>query len=338
MKKNRTSDVLIMIALTGIGVMLILRQKEVSAAIIESLKNCVYRIIPSLFAMTAVSTAISRSGIVAKALGNVKIDANIFTAFIFGNIGGYPVGAKLLAEMVDDGRLNPLQAERALCFCYGSGPAFAAGVVGTAIYGDVRFGLSALLAGFSANLTLYMFYLIKSKNRDFSRCVAATGFSTKLMIDSVNSATGAMTAICSMILFFSAIKAILESMIPQLSGMKYFSSILEISNISSLSSRQGVSLVVVAVLLSFGGLCVQMQLLSIIGEKISVKRFYLTRLISLPLTAIYAFMLEKLLYALGIVSTVTTKIRLSRNSSLIPIICVLAMVFITLKEKTAPND
>ena len=253
-------------------------------------------------------------------------------------IGGYPIGAKLLSEMADDGRLSPADAETAMMFCYGSGPAFAAGVAGISIFGDMRFGLAALLANLSANLTLYIVYMIFSKKQNAKNPSQYKGFSTGLIADSVSSATGAMAGICSMILFFAALKAVLESVFPQIINMKYFASVLEISNIGALSARQGVSLIAVTMLLGFGGLCVHMQLFAIINGRFRMGRFYLSRLIALPLAGGYAFLIERIMYNLGIVSTAATKIRLSQSRSLIPIICVAAMVFITLREKSKQCD
>ena len=331
--KKSLSDISILVILNMLGVMLIWRQEAVSSAIIESTKNCVYRIIPSLFAMTVISTAISNSGLVGMALQRSKIDANIFTAFLFGNIGGYPIGAKLLSEMVRDGRMNKSQAEKAIVFCFGSGPAFAAGVAGTAIFGDVRYGLAALSAGILANLTLYFLYAVISRESPKHTINDSNGFTTSLMIESVSSSTNSMISICSMIVFFAALRAVIESVYPKLRDMKYLAGVLEISNIASLSGLKGISLVAVALLLSFGGLCVHMQLFAIIDGQFSLRTFYLSRIIALPLAGAYAFLLEILLHRLPIFSAVTTKIRLSQSPSLIPIICVIAMVFITILEK-----
>lgn len=333
MKSKTTLNYAAFFAMFSLGVMLIFYSSEVSAAVIASIKSCVYRIIPSLFAMTVVSTAISRSGTVGRIMRKTHIDADIFTAFVFGNIGGYPIGAKLLAEAVDMKRLTPLQASEAMTFCYASGPAFAAGVVGTAIFGDIRFGLCAFLSNFLANLTLYIAFLLKNRSYVNEKDGSCIGFSTKLMTDSVNSAAVAMSGICSMILFFSALKAVLEAVVPALKESPYFASVLEISNIAELKGCKGVSLVTAALLLAFGGICVNMQIISIVSGKFSVKHFYFTRLIQLPLCALYAYSLEKILALSGISTEAATKIRLSQSPSLIPIICVFAMVFITLCER-----
>ena len=331
--RKKLSDILVTVALCAVGVMLILKQEIVSEAVISAVKVCVYRIIPSLFAMTAVSTAISKSGIISGIMRFKRLDANILTAFIFGNIGGYPIGAKLLSEMVSDGRISCEDAEDAICFCYGCGPAFAAGVVGTAVFGNIEYGIAALAAVILANATMYAIYLIKHKSASSHMALQPLGFSTKLMTDSVSSASGAMVGICSMIVFFSVLKAILFSCFPKLSELRYLASVLEISNISSLSARQGVSLVTVALLLNFGGVCVILQIFAIVNGNFRLGKFCLSRITALILTGGYAILIRKLLSRMGIEAAAAEKIRLSQSSSLIPIICVAAMVFITLSEQ-----
>ena len=331
--RKKVADYLVFAALAAVGVMLILKQQEVSEAVTESLKSCAYRIIPSLFAMTVISGAVSKSGVVARLIRFKRLDADILTAFIFGNIGGYPVGAKMLAETVDGGRISREEAEEAICFCYGCGPAFAAGVAGEAVFGRAEFGIAALLAVILSNATMYAAYLIRHRSTSSKKALQASGFSTKLMTDSVNSAAGAMVGICAMIVFFSALKAILFAYFPCLSEVKYLAAILEISNIAGLSTCKGVSLVTVALLLGFGGLCVIMQIFSVAGGSFGLTKFCVSRLIALPLTAGYAFVIQRLLGRLGIEAAASEKIRLSQSPSLIPVICVAAMVFITLSER-----
>ena len=336
MKRN-IADKLILLIISALGIMLIIWQREVSDAIIDAVKNCVYRIIPSLFAMSVVSTAISKSGVVSGLFRHSKVDGNIVTAFIFGNIGGYPIGAKLLAEMVDDGRIDTATAAAALPFCYGCGPAFSAGIVGIAVFGDARFGIAAMCADLAANATMFIWYIATRKNRKNAVESRSGGFSTPLMIDSVNSAVSAMTGVCSMIVFFAALRAILKSILPSLFEIKIFAAVLEISNIAELSARDGITLPIAAMLLGFGGLCVIMQVAAIVGGKFSLKKFLLSRFIALPLAGGYAVIISRILDRLGIAAETATKIRLSRSSSLIPIICVAAMVAITLTYRRADS-
>ncbi len=328
--KAKIGDILTLFALLGTIAAMIIFEGEVSEAVRQSLEACAYSIVPSLFAVMVLSTAISKSGAVGRIFSGKRLNADVFTAFFLGNIGGYPVGAKLLSEAVSDGRLTKDEAAKASGFCYGAGPAFAAGIAGTAVFGDARFGLFALLANILANVTLYGVYLLKNKVTTKKSYETRGGFSSSVMVESVASATSAMITVCSMIVFFAAIRAVLQMLFPSLLSNEFFPALLEISNISRLGSCKGISLAIVAMLLSFGGLCVNLQVVSIIGGRFSVKQFFFTRIFAILLSGIYALGIERLTTAMGWVREASTKIRLSRSPSLIPIICVAAMVFITL--------
>lgn len=329
MKKRR--DLAVLLILTAVGVMLIVRQKEIADAVISAVESCVYRIIPSLFAMSVISTAISKSGVLSIFTRKIGINADVFAAFIFGNVGGYPIGAKLLSEAVAEGRLTRESAERAIPFCFGAGPSFAAGVVGAAVFSDIRVGIAALFCSFMANFVLYLIHLFSKDSCPPAYSARPEGFSTRLLTDSVSSALYAMMNICSMIVFFAALKAVAEAVLPFLAQLKYFSVLLEISNISKC---QGISLVTASSLLAFGGLCVNMQIFAIVNGVFSLKRFFLSRFIFLPLTILFAFAAERILPLLGIAIETATKIRLSQSPSLIPIICVAAMAVITMREQS----
>lgn len=327
--RSKSADSAVLLVFLSVGVMLIVRQHEVAEAVISAVESCVYRIIPSLFAMSVISTAISKSGVLAQFTRKFRINADILAAFVFGNIGGYPIGAKLLSEAVTEGRLNREVAEKAMTFCFGAGPSFAAGVVGATVFSDIRVGIAALFASISANFTLYLIFLFRGEGCPRALSARPEGFSTRLLTDSVSAAVSAMKSICSMIVFFAALKAIAEATFPSLAQMKYFAILLEISNISAC---QGISLVAASVLLAFGGICVNMQIFAAINGIFSLKRFYMSRIVSLPLTALYAYLIQRILPNLGIAAETATKIRLSQSPSLIPIVCVAAMVAITLRE------
>ena len=62
--------------------------------VIAAIKSCAYTIVPSLFVMCVLSTIITKSGAIERLAAVFKIDGRYFSAFILGNIGGYPIGAK----------------------------------------------------------------------------------------------------------------------------------------------------------------------------------------------------------------------------------------------------
>ncbi len=319
--------VLPLCALFGAIILMIIYRASVSEAVTEAIKSCVFGIIPSLFGVTVLSTAISESGTVGSLIRPKRATSDVLTAFILGNFGGYPVGAKLLSDSVRAGRLSPAEAERAMPFCYCSGAAFSSGIIG-GLYGSTLSGLTAFLGGVMANLTLFLVSLRGFKG-SISEAQKPRGFSSALMCESVRSAAGSMFNVSAMIVFFAAIKAVLFAVAPNLKELTMLSPILEITSVTAL---KGLLLPVCGMLLSFGGFCVLMQIVSIVGGAFSLRRFFISRLLAIPLSGLFTLFLARLGRYLGLLSDVSTKIRLSRSPSLIPIICVLAMVLITVRE------
>lgn len=334
--KKRSAAILLLILLT-LSALLIIDSHAVSAAVTDALKMCAFRIIPSLFAVSVLSTALSKSGAVSVLLKDFSINPTVLTAFILGNTGGYPIGCKLLKEGLDDGIITKEQTESASTFCFGPGPAFAAGVIGAGVFGDIRYGLLALLAVILSNLTVFIFNIAKGNCRKSREMTVNAEFSSKLMTDSVNSSAYAMLGICAMIVFFSALKAVLYSIFPKLSDIKLLSPILEITSVSALSVKDGINIPVAAMLMGFGGICVLMQTVSITDGAFSLKKFFISRLYAVPLAGFYGFIISVISSKLGMSAEAATKIRLSQSPSLIPIICVFIMVLITVLYRGKTN-
>ena len=136
--------------------------------VIAAIKSCAYTIVPSLFVMCVLSTIITKSGAIERLAAVFKIDGRYFSAFILGNISGYPIGAKVLSSLVEDNRITKADAERAICFCFASGPAFCLGVVGGTVFKSKLLGVMLFLSIFLSNLTLYIFFAVKRARNRYS--------------------------------------------------------------------------------------------------------------------------------------------------------------------------
>ena len=128
---------------------LVLFPKESIAAASNGLSLCLNVIIPSLFPFFVLSTLIVQLGI-ARHFGRVlepvmrtlfNVSGACSAAFVMGFIGGYPVGAKTVIALYENGSCSKAEAERLLSFCNNSGPAFILGVVGAGVFSSSAVGL-----------------------------------------------------------------------------------------------------------------------------------------------------------------------------------------------------
>ncbi len=66
-------------------------------------------------------------------------------AFLMGLISGYPVGAKIVSNFMEQGICTKEEAERMLAFTNNSGPLFIIGTVGVTLFGNTTIGVLLLI-------------------------------------------------------------------------------------------------------------------------------------------------------------------------------------------------
>ena len=322
-------------------VLLLIDPKAVSEAIELSSESCLEVIVPSLFAFTMLAVWLQKSGLYRTALKPLtyplskllRMDEELCAVFVLSNIGGYPVGAKLLTELVKQGRLSSKDAGRMMCFCFGSGPGFMIGIAGMRIFGNAAAGLLLFGAGFASSLLIASF--IRSRG-EITLEKAENGFclTSDAFISSVTSAARVMFTVCAMIVGFSAVSALLKTvgvytLFESVFGSgEIFPALLEVTRIKELSLTAH-ALPTCAALLGFGGVCVLMQIAAL-AKDIPLKGFLISRVpaafIGVLLTAPFA----KYFPPEGVqaIASDTAVIPFTKNAALS--VCVLAMCAILL--------
>lgn len=93
-------------------------------------------------------------------------------ALIMGIISGYPVGAKIVAHLKEQGVCSDVECERLIAFTSNSGPLFIIGTVGVGLFSDVKIGMflfiSHILACLSVGI-IFRWWKIKQENCYFSK-------------------------------------------------------------------------------------------------------------------------------------------------------------------------
>lgn len=332
----------ILSVIAGVAVVLLLIDpKSVSEAIEISSESCLEVIVPSLFAFTVLAVYLQKSGLYRVALKPLtfplskllRMDEELCAVFVLANIGGYPVGAKLLTELVRQGRLTSKNAGRMMCFCFGSGPGFMIGIAGMKIFGSAAAGLALFGAGFASSLVIAAFVRTRGEI-PLEKAESGYSLTSEAFISSVTSAARVMFTVCAMIVGFSAISALLRtvgvySLFESIFGSnEIFPALLEVTQIKALTPTAH-ALPTCAALLGFGGVCVLMQIAAL-AKEIPLKGFLISRIpaafIAVLLTAPFA---ESFPPAdIQAIASDTAVIPFTKNAALS--VCVLAMCAILL--------
>ena len=123
---------------------LLWKTKEVSEGVRAGLGSCAAVIIPSLFpfmilagliAATQAGAVLSRavSGFTRRVIG---MPENLGAVLLMSFVGGFPVGARMLSDMLARREIDRETAERALCCCVNAGPSFLISAVGAGMLGS----------------------------------------------------------------------------------------------------------------------------------------------------------------------------------------------------------
>lgn len=360
MSKCQAISAIKIILYTGIiicsAIALICFASEITQCIIKSIELCLTVIVPSLYGFLVLSGFFVKSGLyryVSAPFGLIsryvlKIPAELFSVFLISQIGGYPVGTKLLADLRAENKLSDGDASALMCYCYNSGPAFIIGTVGINLFSSVKIGCIMFLAIFTANLITSVIIGSFRKAPPKSAIKKQLDFSFEILIDSINRGAKSLFRICVMIVFFSIVIGILEASgiighfsnaVSRLCGSDFqtieaiIKSAIEISHITEFRVGMYSMLPVLTGLISFGGICVLIQAVAIAKNNFSVRKFLLLR----PLTAILSSVVMLLYMKCFSVQIMTSSVGIVRSAiceiSPIPSVFLLIMTILLLSKK-----
>ena len=258
---------------------------QVSRAVIMAGKRCFLSVLPSLYLFSILAAFFVKSGILegmAKPFQRFcqkvfKTDALLLMIVFFSQIGGYPVGAQLVHSLYQEGRISEAQERTLLCVCMGCGFGFLLGTV----HGNPSTVLFIWLVMSVPNFFLALLFLrnmyteIRNESRQNQKAFAV------LLTESVESAASAMLKVSAMILAFAALMGIAEGIFSNPDDI--IRSMLEISNLSGYA-QNGSSLPMTAALLSFGGICVHLQIGAVCENHMAWGKFWLCRIVTSVMT------------------------------------------------------
>lgn len=242
---------------------LILDSRSAAQAAAEGVQACIRTVIPCLFPFFLLAGYLTSALSGGKAVAGIfRCSGNCASILITGLLGGYPVGAKQASEGYHAGILTKEQADRLLWFCSQAGPSFLFGIA-AAQAGGIRSGW--VLWGIQILSTFSVARILPGESETDHKVKPANSGKINLMA----SALTAMASVCGWVIVFSVVISFAKRwflwLLPE-SIQVLFCGLLELTNgclllgeISDASLR----LLLAAVMLNFGGICVLMQTVSL---------------------------------------------------------------------------
>ena len=231
-------------------------------------------------------------------------------AIILGFISGYPIGAKITANLKKDKYITKAEAERLIAFTNNSSPMFIISTVGISILSNKNLGIILLIIHIISSILVglifrfwkyndkeqlnYDFILLNENNKLKENLSCA-----EIITNSIKNSIYTILQIGSFVIFFSILLDILKST-KILNVFAYILSIIGLDETFSLSFLYGffeitnglsliqnlylnneiLSIMIISFLLGFSGISILFQIYSIIKkEHISIKPYILGKLL-----------------------------------------------------------
>ena len=222
-KKQRLQDAFVLCGFLLCGAGLLCYSKAVSASMTQALKLCVQVLLPSLFPFFVLSSMFISTGVIQRLSTRLEkpfqwlfgLPGSFGAALLLGAAGGYPVGAKTIATLYQQGQCSKRDAEKALRFCNNAGPAFLISAVGASLLQDPHAGLNLYAVHVLSALIIGFIY---RKNTDYVKYNGITAdhmrstATISLFLRAVTDAFSSFLNVSAFVLIFSVISTMLQQL------------------------------------------------------------------------------------------------------------------------------
>ena len=304
--KRKVASVFILVLLIAIAYCFLAYANEVMESVLFSFSIWKDNLVPTLFPFFVLSEFFIQYGLV-DFLGELckKFMNKIFhlpgeCAFVLAMsmVSGFPSGAKYSKALLENKTITEQEATRLITFSHFSNPLFIMGTIATLFLKNKTLGTAILVCHFAANFVLGIIFRPKKRPpllQSSSLRTALSKMHKKRMYNPLNFGqilTRALTnsfqtlfLMLGIVTFFLIITTLLQQIIPLNDIEKtLLSGILEMTQGVKYASTLSISLFFKSMLMlafiSFGGLSIHMQIISIICDtKIEYRTFFFARIL-----------------------------------------------------------
>ena len=270
---------------------------NIKICILEAINIWYYQVLPNLFPMFIISSFLLNYGlayflsiIFEKPFNYLfKISGCGGYIFFMSMLSGFPSSAKYINDAYDNNLISKSEATKLLMFTHFGSPLFILGFIKSIV--GFNSALLILIIHYSTNIIIGLLFRNMSELSHSKIKYSVKPFGIVLK-NSIKNTIDTLLLILGTIIFFMIINTIISnSNLPFI--FKYFANIfLEMTNgINYIQNNP----VLITMIISFGGLCIHFQVLSIIDGKIKYQPYLSARLLHAIISGMLVFIISKLM-------------------------------------------
>lgn len=317
LKLNNLPNLLLATFILMVIVLLCIFPKKYSAICLEGIFLWAKVVLPSLFPFLILTTLLTKLGVLQKLsiylnkfFYRLKLPSLTAGVFLISILSGYPIGAKMIADLYTQNAITEKEATRMALLCSTSGPMFIIGSVGAVLFNSAIAGCILFIAHILAVILPCLIALPFAKKLPKTEHAIQTKPVDNLLYSCVHSSTISILCIGGFIaLFYILTEALTDLKIIQpiiylfsflfkesATGLVY--GLLEATHgIAALASSNTIfALPLAAFAITFGGGCILLQQISFLKvAKVKIGRFIAFKFIqgvtafALTLLAVWIF-------------------------------------------------
>ena len=223
-----------------------------------------------------------------------RVSDNSCFAVLIGFLCGYPMGAKVIADLISTGRISRNEGQYLLSFCNNTSPMFIISYIVMQTFKDESLLLGTLLILYMSpvlcSFIFRKFYRVTPNLPSHKQMKTDIYFDFHIFDDAIMNGFETITKVGGYVILFSIMFKLCSKL-----SFGFLLPVLEISNgiplIMKFSSKFAITYPYVLSLTSFGGLCAIAQTKSMIQETgLRILPYILQKLITTMVTSLLAFL------------------------------------------------
>lgn len=201
---------------------------------------------------------------------------NKYTAFaiIMSMISGTPSNSKYLKDLYDNNLINENDIKKCLNFCHFTNPIFIINTIGITFFNNKNMGLIILISHFFSSFILGIIYRTTNCNHIISNYKKKATNNNKfinVLNNSIINTTNTLLLILGVITFCLIITGLIDNIFNISNNYKFIYGLLEITQGLKYLSLSNINIyiksIITSFMISFGGLCIHIQVFSILDNK-----------------------------------------------------------------------
>ncbi len=259
-------------------------------SVINSLTLWINKVFPSLFIMFIINDIIINTNILNALDSKISplfnkifnTSGNTFSLFILSIISGSPTNAYIINESFKKGQITKETCEKLMTYTYFSNPLFLYNILMGSFNKSIT--IKIIVLHYLANIIIGFLERGKVKEKKINITTKANKENILLLIPkSIAKSINTLLMILGCITFYMIISNIIIKILPFNNTLTVvFKGLLEITQglniINTINGKSIIKEIIAIFLISFGGLSIHTQVLSLINDKNLYKHYFLGRI------------------------------------------------------------